>query len=101
MIITRWQAPTLPTKQQVLMMFEAEGLEAIEEILPPHSKIPDHRHSLDEIRMVVEGQMILDIAGNKMLLRAGDRVVIPSNTKHAKLVEADQPCLCICAQKAY
>lgn len=101
MLVTRWQAPLVPTKQQIKMMFEAEGLTPYEELFPPQTSIGDHRHPFDEVRMVAEGQMLLDIAGNRLLLRAGDKIIIPSNTRHSKQVEGGAPCLCICAQKTF
>lgn len=100
MLVNRWQAPVLPTPQQMALMLESEGLEPIEERLPVGTSIQDHRHPFDEVRIVVKGEMHLDIAGNKMLLRAGDRVMIPANTKHAKRVDGNEDCLCLYAMKA-
>ncbi|MCB0412800.1 MAG: cupin domain-containing protein [Bdellovibrionales bacterium] len=80
-------------------MFKAEGYEPFIEELPGKTVINDHRHPFDEVRMISSGQLILNIAGNKLLLRAGDKVIIPSNTKHSKSVETDQECICICAHK--
>jgi hypothetical protein len=101
MLVTRWQAPIVPAKAQVLMMFEMEGYPPYEEVFPPGTIIQDHRHPFDEVRMVVSGQLILDVAGNKLLLRAGDKIVIPSNTRHSKKVEGTEPCVCICAHKTF
>lgn len=101
MLVTRWQAAIVPNKQQMKLMFEAEGLLPYEETFPAQTQIQNHRHPFDEVRMVVAGQLLLDIAGNRLLLRPGDKIVIPSNTRHAKIVEGDSPCICICAQKAF
>lgn len=101
MLISRWQAPSLPNISQMKMMFEAEGLQPFEEVYPAEAFVPDHRHPFDEVRMVAEGEMVLDISGNKLLLRPGDRIVIPSNTRHSKKVQGTGPCLCICAQKTF
>lgn len=101
MLITRWQAPLVPNKSQILLMFEAEGLHPEEEIYPAKSFIADHRHPFDEVIMVASGQVLLDISGNKLLLRAGDKILIPANTKHSIKVDTDEPCTCICARKAF
>jgi quercetin dioxygenase-like cupin family protein len=101
MLVTRWQAPVVPNKQQIKMMFEAEGLTPFEEVLPAQAQIADHRHPFDEVRMVAEGQMLLDIAGNRLLLRPGDKIVIPSNTRHSKQVDGAQGCVSICAHKTF
>ena len=77
MIVSRWQAQIIPNKTQIKLMFEAEGLTPFTETLNAHIKIPDHRHAFDEVRMVVEGELLLNVAGNKLLLRAGDKIIIP------------------------
>jgi len=100
MIITRWQAPLVPTKQQVHMILESEGLESVEEIYEPQTKIPDHRHPFAEVRIVVEGEMLFNISGNQFVLRAGDRVEIPANTKHSHTAHGTISCVCVCAQRA-
>ena len=101
MLVTRWQAPLVPDKKQIFLMFEAEGLQAFEELFDSNTLIQDHRHPFDEVRMVAKGQLILDIAGNKLLLRAGDKILIPSNTRHSIKVEGQDPCICICARKTF
>ena len=100
MLVTRWQAPILPTKQQMFLMLESEGLDAEEEQIPEGAKVDDHRHPFDEVRIVVSGQLMLDIAGNKLLLRAGDRILIPANTRHSKQADGSEPCICVYAMKA-
>lgn len=100
MIITRWQAPIIPTKEQVYVILESEGLEPYEETYEPQMKVPDHRHPFAEIRMIISGEMIFNITGNQFILRAGDRVEIPANTKHSHAVQGTQNCVCVCAQRA-
>lgn len=100
MLVSRWQAPILPTKPQMVMMLESEGLDPEEETIPSGGQVTDHRHPFDEVRIVVSGQLMLDIAGNKLLLRAGDRILIPANTRHSKQADGSEPCQCIYAMKA-
>jgi quercetin dioxygenase-like cupin family protein len=100
MLVSRWQAPILPTRQQMVLMLESEGLEPEEEIIPEGGHVTDHRHPFDEVRIVVSGQLLLDIAGNRLLLRAGDRILIPANTRHSKQADGQDPCVCIYAMKA-
>lgn len=101
MIVTRWQAPLVPELKQIKMMFEAEGLEPYEEVVNKADDVPDHRHPFDEVRMVASGELMLNVAGNKLLLRAGDKIIIPSNTKHSKKVGSQsEACVCICAHRA-
>lgn len=100
MLVSRWQAPILPTRQQMALMLESEGLEPVEETVPPGKGVVDHRQPFDEIRIVVSGSLSLDIAGNRMLLRGGDRILIPANTRHSWKADGDEPCLCLYAMKA-
>lgn len=101
MIVSRWQAPVVPDQEQIKMMIEAEGLEPYIETFEPDSEIPPHRHPFDEVRIVVRGDMVMDVAGNKLLLRAGDRILIPSNTRHAHKSGSHEPCVCMCARKTF
>ena len=100
MLVTRWQAPILPTRQQMALMLESEGLEPQEELIEVSTTVTDRRHPFDEVRIVVSGQLHLDIAGNRLLLRAGDRILIPANTRHSKQADGAEPCVCIYAMKA-
>jgi quercetin dioxygenase-like cupin family protein len=101
MIVTRWQAPVIPTQEQINMIFAAEGLNPQEEVLAAQTKIPDHRHPFDEVRMVISGDLLMNISGNQILLRAGDRIDIPANTRHSKSASGSEPCVCVVAQKPF
>lgn len=100
MIITRWQAKILPTVEQIKLLLINEGLEPSEESLAPTHKIQEHRHSFCEIRVVASGELQFNIAGNKFILRAGDRLEIPANTKHSHSTLGSENCICICANRA-
>lgn len=96
MLINRWQAELVPDLSRMKMMFEAEGMEPFEDTLEAGQTITDHRHPFDEVRMVAKGEMLLDILGTRMLLREGDKITIPANTRHTKKAEGDKPCICVC-----
>ena len=101
MIVSRWKAPTVPTMEQVKMFFEAEGLEWREESANPGDAVTEHRHPFDEVRMVVTGQMFFNVAGNQLMVRAGDRIEIPSNTRHEMRAEGSEPCVCVVASRPF
>ena len=101
MIVIRWQAPNLPSKEQVKMIFQAEGLEPQEEIYQNSSRVERHKHPFDEVRMVISGQMFFNVSGNRLLLRSGDRIIIPANTKHETYLEGDGPCQSIYAERVF
>ena len=101
MIVRRWQAALLPTIDQIKMIFQSEGLSPMEEIYEPLSLIKEHRHPFDEVRMIVKGEIIYNVAGNQLLLRSGDRIEIPSNTRHETKVSGDEPCVSIYSFKPF
>lgn len=101
MIVIRWQAPLKPTKEQALMIFRAEDLLPREEVLTKEESYPEHKHPLDEIRMVLQGELSMNINGNQLLLRTGDKIMVPSNTKHSQKVLSEEPCVCIVANKPF
>lgn len=83
------------------MIFQAEGLEAVDEIYAPHTAVQEHRHPFDEVRMIVSGEIFFNVSGNRLLLRAGDRIVVPSNTKHETRVDGGEPCVSVYAKKPF
>ncbi|PWU15967.1 MAG: cupin domain-containing protein [Bdellovibrio sp.] len=99
MIITRWMAPIRPTPQQIKTLLELEGLEPFEERFEPKQKISDHRHPFTEVRVLLQGEMLFNVAGNQVLLREGDRIEVPANTKHSHICQSEESCHCLCAQK--
>jgi anti-sigma factor ChrR (cupin superfamily) len=43
----------------------------------------------------------MNINGNQLLLRTGDKIMVPSNTKHSQKVLSEEPCVCIVANKPF
>ena len=96
MIVRRWLAPLTPNKQQIESLFEKDGLEYFEENFSAGSKISLHRHPFDEIRILLKGQILYNVSGNQVLLKPGDKIIIPSNTLHSKTIKAED-CFSICS----
>lgn len=102
MLITRWQAPQLPSIEQIKIIFRAEDLEARQEEYAPGEEVSDHRHKFDEVRMVVSGSLGINVAGNQLVLHPGDKIEIPSNTRHStKNISSNEHCVCIFAQRTF
>jgi gentisate 1,2-dioxygenase len=99
MIVTRWQAPILPNTEEMTQIMLREGLDPLLEVVEPNRKMPDHRHPFTEIRVLLKGEMIFSVAGNQMLLRAGDRIEVPPNTRHAHHAQGQTACECLVAQR--
>lgn len=92
MIVHRWQAPQIPTEEQILQIMHSEGFDAQIEVLNGRTEIKDHRHHLSETLVISQGELVLNISGNQIILRQGDRAEIPPNTKHAYRVNNDHLC---------
>ena len=101
MLIYRWQSPIVPEADQIRLFFEREGLEPSKEIYKSGQAAQKHIHSFDEVRMICDGEMLFDLSGNRLLLRGGDRIIIPSNTWHTKSVQGSKDCISFCAFKAH
>ena len=99
MLISRWQAPILPTREQVLILLDQEGLEGIEERFTQGNKINEHRHPFTEVRILLEGELLFNVSGNQFLVRPGDRLEIPANTKHWFQAHGSHDCVCVYAQR--
>ncbi len=99
MIIRRWQAPHRPDAKYLKLMLELEGLNFTEETLGSEQKVGEHRHPFTEVRFVLEGEMIFVVAGNQLVVRVGDRIEIPSNTRHSHGAFGPHGCTSIFGQK--
>ncbi len=101
MIFNRWQAPIIPSLDQVKMIFQAEGLVSNTEIIPAQSQVQEHRHPFDEVRMVVSGELNFIISGNPVQMKPGDKIWIPSNTKHEMRNMGSEPCVSVTASRVF
>ncbi|MEY4615602.1 MAG: hypothetical protein RJB66_562 [Pseudomonadota bacterium] len=88
MLVFRWQAGTPPTADQIKMILIGEGLEPKEEVFLRAEKQIEKKHPFGEVRFVAEGELLLNVAGTQLLLRTGDRIEIPANTKHSYSAQA-------------
>lgn len=97
MIVHRWQAEIIPSKNQIQKIFEADDLQAKEDIVEPDMPAKEIKNPYAEMRVVVSGALFIEIIGNKLLLRPGDKIIIPSNTKHTKTSQGSLACLSLVA----
>lgn len=92
MIVRRWIAPQLPDKKVLLEHLALEIETMTEEEFAPQCKIPEHRHHWTEVRLILSGELLVTVSGNQIILRPGDRLEIPSNTKHSYVVNGAESC---------
>ena len=91
----------MPSLDQLKMILHSEGAEIQEEEFPAASEVREHRHPFEEIRIIYRGSMIFNFTGNKILLRPGDKIVIPPNTKHSMHVQSEEDCLSVVAYRPF
>ena len=56
-----------------------------------------HKHSYEEIRIMLEGEMIIETKTNKYHLKKGDILIVPAGEEHKAYVVKD--CKYICGSK--
>ena len=49
----------------------------------PDTVFPEHSHEAEQITMILEGEMTFSYEGNRVVLKAGDVIAIPSDVKHS------------------
>lgn len=99
MKISRWRADKKPSLEEVEGLFKSDGLEYVVEEHNEGSEVREHKHPFDEVRVVVKGAMRFNVAGNEFILHEGDRLELPSNTRHWTRVEPGTPCLSVFAHR--
>ena len=100
MKIIRWRADRKPTREEVEKMFVDEGLEFVAEDLPKVQKSKNTDIPF-EIRLIIAGALRYNVAGNEFILREGDRLELPSNTRHRTKVEPGSDCVSIFAHRIF
>ncbi len=91
----------MPTKEQIQLMFIQEDLKPRVEVYQSGVEVKEHKHPFDEICMVVNGQLFVNVSGNHLLLRSGDRIEIPSNTRHSTINKLGTDCTCVFANSVF
>jgi len=51
--------------------------------LAPHSTVPNHTHPHEQLGVVLEGELEMEIAGERRTLKPGDAYMIPGGVPHA------------------
>ncbi len=67
--------------------------------IPPGGGLPPHRHDFEETFIILEGEIVATFRGEKLVVKAGDTVNIPSNAPHQFHNASSSPVrlLCICS----
>ncbi len=88
-IITRpWSEPQPPTLDAIRLILKAEGLQPYRWSNPPGDVYVAHSHPYYKVVYCVEGSITFGLpeSGEKILLRAGDRMELPPSVRHDAVV---------------
>jgi quercetin dioxygenase-like cupin family protein len=66
----------------------------------PHDRYPAHSHPYEKVLYCVDGSItfVLEREGRQLVLKAGDRMVLPAGTLHSAIV-GSAGCTCIEGQR--
>ena len=80
----------LPKETQVQISGSAAILK-----LPATSHVPMHFHTMDQLNIVLDGQLLIEHEGQQMLLSAGERVLMSAHCWHGVQNPASDPAVMI------
>lgn len=64
-------------------MFHTEGMTLAYVDVEAGAELPEHAHFHEQVSNLLEGEFEFILGGEKMVLRPGDCLVIPSNVPHS------------------
>lgn len=99
-LVTPWADSVPPTQSTLWRLMTEDGLSPYSWSNGPHDIYPAHSHSYDKVIYVVQGSITFGLpeSGQKITLKAGDRLDLPAGTVHDAVVGA-QGVLCLEAHK--
>jgi quercetin dioxygenase-like cupin family protein len=81
-----------PLSERALRLrLERLGYNVARYVYPPGTFFPDHTHDIDKIDAVLSGSFQITIEKRRMILQAGDCIVVPRGTTHRAEVVGDEP----------
>jgi quercetin dioxygenase-like cupin family protein len=100
--ITRWDEATDGPLSDAAMRYrlEALGYRVSRYVYPPGTVFPPHDHPADKIDAVLSGHFRMTVAGQSVVLEAGDMLPVPAGAVHRAEVVGDEPVVSLDAVKA-
>jgi quercetin dioxygenase-like cupin family protein len=86
--ITRWHGSQHPTFSIITRQMKKEGLRPYMWVNMPNHRYAVRSHGYDKVLYVIEGmiEVTLPDMNQRMILRAGDRIDVPSGVRHGTIV---------------
>jgi len=99
-LVTPWVDSILPTQSTLWRLMSDEGLSPYAWSNGPHDIYSAHSHSYNKVIYVVQGSITFGLPelGQKLTLKAGDRLDLPAGIVHDAVV-GPQGVVCLEAHK--
>lgn len=78
---------------------ESRGYQVSRYVYPPGTYFPDHSHGVDKIDGVLSGRFLMRMAGQDVILEAGDTLAVPRGALHSAKVVGDEAVVSLDAVK--
>ena len=87
-LVTPWADSYPPTESKLIQLCANEGLSPYQWSNGPNDVYSTHKHTYDKVIYVVRGSITFGLPeeGQKLSLKAGDRLDLPANTVHDAVV---------------
>lgn len=87
--IKPWTGEKPPSPDEIESFFQQEGLSPSRWSNGPGDRYGEHEHSYYKVIYCAKGSIVFESRGEKIELRAGDRLEIPPGTPHSAVVGPD------------
>ena len=90
----------LPLRDELMALLRGEASGCYSWSNGPGDRYAPHSHGYEKVLYCVDGSItfVLEREGKELVLKAGDRMVLPSGTVHSAVV-GEQGCTCIEGQR--
>jgi quercetin dioxygenase-like cupin family protein len=99
--LSHWDVQSEGALTEAAMRTKLEGLgyHVSRYVYPPGTVFPDHAHQEDKIDGVLSGEFEMQMAGQTVVLTAGDMLAVPRGIIHSAKVVGNRPVVSLDAIK--
>jgi quercetin dioxygenase-like cupin family protein len=70
---------------------ERRGYVVTRYVYPPGTRFPEHVHDVEKTDAVLSGRFMMSMAGQSVILEAGDTLLVPKGAVHSAQVVGSEP----------
>lgn len=87
------------TESSLRWKLEGRGYQVARYVYPPGTRFPDHAHDVEKMDAVLSGRFMMSMAGESVILQAGDALLVPRGAVHSAQVVGPEPVVSLDAVK--